>query len=297
MKFSPKRILCAVDFSDLSALALKYAAAAAHNYGATLTVLHAERFELPPYFTRANSRQLLQELAGQKRAARAYLTQYARSVLGAAAGKLVLNARVVERHPVDALLETARHEADLLVLGTHGRGGAQRLLLGSVAESVIRHTPVPVLVARQKQHDFINIQHPDSVPNLRRILCPVNFTAAAHATLEVAASIAERFQAALTVLHVAEPAETVRASDALKQLCAWIPRSRTAQCALEPLVRRGRPADQILRFAAVEKQDLIVLGAQPRSPLRTMFLGTTAEPVLRLSPAPVLFVPPPARNQ
>jgi nucleotide-binding universal stress UspA family protein len=296
MKFAPKQILCAVDFSELSALALKYAAVAARRYGATLTVLHAEHFELPPYFTRADTDRLSKEVAEQKRAARTYLAQYARTVLGSAAAGLALDTRVVERHPVDALLEAARRNLGLMVLGTHGRGGAQRLLLGSVAENVIRQAGVPVLVARQKQHDFIDVNHPNSVPNLKRILCPVNFTAAARAALELAASIAGQFNAQLTVLHVADPKETTRAAAAFIQLCAWIPRSRATHCALEPLVRRGRPAEQILRFAVAEKQDLIVLGARPRSALRAVFLGSTAEPVLRHSPTPVLFVPQPARR-
>jgi nucleotide-binding universal stress UspA family protein len=292
MSFPPRQVLCAVDFSELSALALKYAVVAARSYNATLIALHAERFELPPYFTGADTRRLAAQLSAQKRAARDYLARYVRRVLGPAAANLRIESRVLEKHPVDAIL--SQRDADLIVLGTHGRGGAQRLLLGSVAENVIRQAGAPVFVVRQKEHDFIDVNRPDSAPKLKRILCPVNFTAAARAALEHAVSIAKRFGALLTVLHIAEPKENARASEALEQLCGWIPKSAASQCALEPLVRRGRPAEQIVRFAASEKQDLIVLGAQPRPALQTIFLGTTAEPVLRRSPAPVLFVPRPA---
>jgi nucleotide-binding universal stress UspA family protein len=114
--------------------------------------------------------------------------------------------------------------------------------------------------------------------------------------LELATSIAARFDAQLTVLHVADPKEKTRASAALKQLCSWIPRRPAAQCALEPLVRKGYAAEQILGFAREQPQDLIVLGAQPRPALQTIFLGTTAEPVLHRAPVPVLFVPQPARR-
>ncbi len=291
MSFAPQQVLCAVDFSELSTLALKYAATAARAYDARLLLLHAQRWELPPYFTRAETGRLTAELAAAKRAARRFLADYARKTLGPTAKTLNLELRVVEKHPVDAILD--QRDADLIVLGTHGRGGAKRLWLGSVAENVIRHAAVPVFVARQTQHQFIDARRPGAGPVLRRILCPVNFTAAARAALEVAASIAARFNAQLTVLHVAEPQQQTRASDALEQLCGWIPKARAAQCALEPLVRRGRPADQILRFADAEHADLVVLGAQPRPAVQAIFFGTTAEPVLRRSPAPVLFVPRP----
>jgi len=219
MKFAPRQILCAVDFSKLSSLSLKYAAAFSHNYRATLLVLHAAQFELPPYFTHANYAWLRKQLTAQRRSARSYLLNHIRTVLGKAVNGLRVEVRIVEQHPVDAILETARQQTDLIVLGTHGRGGAQRLLLGSVAENVIRHAPVPVLAVREKQHEFIDVQHPDSTPPLKRILCPVNFTSAARATLEMATALAARFDAQLTVLHVAEPGETARAADALKQLC------------------------------------------------------------------------------
>ena len=73
LSFEPRHLLCPVDFSDLSFLALKYAAVGARDYGAELTVLHAQAFELPRYFVRSESSLLVRELSAAKEGARAYL--------------------------------------------------------------------------------------------------------------------------------------------------------------------------------------------------------------------------------
>ena len=80
--FEPKRILCPMDFSELSDLALKYASVAAREYDATLHVLHAETFELPRYFSRSESDHLIRELATAKTGLRNHLAEHVQKVLG-----------------------------------------------------------------------------------------------------------------------------------------------------------------------------------------------------------------------
>jgi nucleotide-binding universal stress UspA family protein len=288
--FSPRHILCPVDLSEHATLALKYAAAGARAFGATLTVLQAVEVELPPYFTPGQMPQLARQTRLARAAVRKALQAYVRAVLGPAARELAPRLIVAEAHPTDAILDTAEREsADLIVMGTHGRGGARRLLLGSVTENVVRHTRVPVFVARQRQHEFLAPDRPDAMPNLRRILCAVVPGAPARAGLHTAAALAGRFGAELTALYVVEGARSALAP-ARDELCAWLP-SVATRCEVRPEVRRGQAAEQIVAFAGEPRQDLIVLAAHTKPERHGLFHGTTTERVLRQAPAPVLVVP------
>ncbi len=129
--FHPSRILCPVDFSELSDLALKYAAAGAKAFDASLIVFHAHQFELPAYFTRAQIDELTRQHRAQQKQARGFVRIHTREVLGQAADSLRLSFDTADAHPVDTILRAARkHGADLIVMGTHGRGGAQATLAG-----------------------------------------------------------------------------------------------------------------------------------------------------------------------
>ena len=150
--FEPKRILCPLDFSELSDLALKYAALAAREYNATLHVLHAETFELPRYFSRKESDHLIQELATAKTNLQNHLAEYAQKVLGIHSKEIDLKFEVIETHPVGAILDfTKQAGIDLIVMGTRGRSDLQGLLLGSVTHRVLQTAPCPVLVVRHGQ--------------------------------------------------------------------------------------------------------------------------------------------------
>ncbi len=290
--FEPKAILCPLDFSELSDLALKYAAIGARVYAATLVILHAETFELPRYFARGERDRLMQELATARDSVRNDLVQRVGKVLGTTGEGLAERFDVVESPPVDAILESAgRDGIDLIVLGTHGHGGMKRLVLGSVAENVVRHSRVPVFTVRQKEHAFIDVSLADSVPRLNRILCPVNNTDVAKTALEHAVSLAERFGAKLSVLYSIERGESLGRSAAQESFCSWIGEKVRSQCALEPIVRQGDASEQIIAHAREEKMDLIVMGAEHRPFLDATFFGRTTELVLRHAPVPVFLTP------
>jgi nucleotide-binding universal stress UspA family protein len=290
--FHPSRILCPVDFSDLSNLALKYAAAGARAFGSTLVVFHAQRFELPAYFTRSQIADLTRQHRAEQEKAKELLRLHVRRILGAQASQLALKFDLADAHPVDAVLSAAkRHRADLIVMGTHGRGGAKRLWLGSVAENVIRQAGVPVFVARQKQHEFIGAADTRTTAQLAVILCPINFTEAARAGLEHAASLARQFDARLVTACIVEPDDSRDIAEARQQLTSWLSGSGHPQCEVEVLARRGQAAEQIVSLAAKVKADLVVLAAQSHTVLQTWLWGDTTEFVLRHAPAPVLIVP------
>ncbi len=290
--FHPSSILCPVDFSELSDLALKYAAAGAQVFDATLVVFHAARFELPAYFTSAQADALQRQHRDQQKQVKDFLRLHARRVLGKEAGRIRLQFETADAHAVDATLAAARKSrADLIVMGTHGRGGAKRLWLGSVTENLVRQAEVPVFVVRQKQHEFINTSDPQSTPGLATILCPVNFSEASRSALGHAVSLAQQFKARLITPCIIEPGDKLGITAARRELAAWLDETAAGECDAQIMTKRGQAAEQIVSLAAKAKADLVVMGAQRRSSLQTWLSGDTTESVLRHAPAPVLVVP------
>jgi len=138
----PKTIVAAVDFGEASSRAIAAAGVVAAANAATLRVLHAERFEVPPYFTPAQIDRLEDERREATAEITTELTRFAK-----AATTWPTTIVVADGRPLDMILEHSA-DADLLVLGTHGRRGPSRWWLGSVAERVVRAAEVPVLVTR-----------------------------------------------------------------------------------------------------------------------------------------------------
>ncbi len=289
--FHPSLILCPVDFSELSDLALKYGAAGARAFEAALVIFHAQRFLLPPYFTSSQVAELTRQRRGERARATEFLRLYAKKILGSAAEGLRIKYDLEDAHPVDAILDAVRrHRAELLVMGTHGRGGAKRLWLGSVLENVIRQAGVPVFAVRQKQHEFIDAANPQKTPELKTILCPVSGSKVGRIGLEKAAALARQFNSRLVAVCIAEPDQDGVSPQKQEELASWLRRIEGADCALEIRRGRGEPGKQIVDLASKLKTDLVVLGAQPRSALHSYVWGDTTEYVLRHAPVPVLVV-------
>jgi nucleotide-binding universal stress UspA family protein len=290
--FHPTNILCPVDFSGLSDLALKYAATGARAFGAMLVVFHAQRFMLPPYFTSSQIAELKRQRQGEKGRAKEFLLLHVKKVLGSSAVAVRIKIDLEDAHPVDAILAAAaRHKSELIVMGTHGRGGAKRLWLGSVVENVLRQAGIPVFAARQKQHGFIDTSNPQKMPELQTILCPVNFSGAARTSLEHAASLAKQFNSRLIAACIAEPGDSQGASHLKEGLTSWLQQSGVARCDVEIRTGKGQAGKEIVALASKTRADLVVLGAQTPRGMHSWFWGDTTEFVLRQAPVPVLIVP------
>jgi len=193
--------------------------------------------------------------------------------------------------------------ADLLVLGTHGRSGFQRLFLGSVTEKVIRKTTCPTLVVPPRAPDV-----PAGSPiQFRRILCAVDFSESSLDALAHAINMAEEANAQLTVLHVVEfplmlnveptmPAvdlsrlREAAASDGRRKLEELIPEEARTYCTVDTAVVEGRAYREILRQATERQSDLIVMGVHGRGALDLLVFGSTTHHVIRASACPVLIV-------
>jgi nucleotide-binding universal stress UspA family protein len=272
----PRHLLCPVDLSELSAEALRFASVIAQGTGARLAVLYAESAPAPPYFTESQIEALRRQFAESFAQAEQSVRQFVQATLGErGAGAAV---QVVEALPVEGILAAAAAlGADWIVMGTHGRSGVNRWMLGSVAERVLRASPVPVLTVRGGR---------PAPETIRRLLCPVNDSSVARLSLELAVKLASAFDAELTVLHVDEEG----GRDAIQDLCAWVPQEKRERCAIRELTRRGEAARQILEVAAESACDLLVVGARHRLFFDSTVIGTTTVRVVRHAPCPVLTV-------
>jgi nucleotide-binding universal stress UspA family protein len=149
-----KKILVATDFGEASGAALEYGRDLARSYGATLHVLHVAESLFARYVDDGAVAYLPEVQSGVENAARkrmdGLVTDEDRTMLHAK--PVVLTALGT----AEAIVEYAKtHTIDIIVMGTHGRRALAHLLMGSVAERVVRMAPCPVLTVRHPEHEFL----------------------------------------------------------------------------------------------------------------------------------------------
>ncbi|MEF8787172.1 MAG: universal stress protein [Haloarculaceae archaeon] len=205
---------------------------------------------------------------------------------------------VEEGMPSEAILEYVQdNDIDLVVMGTHGRTGVRRFVLGSVTEHVLRESPVPVLATGAA----------DEEPTLpyRNVLVPTDGSDCATAAVDHALSIASVCDATLHALNVIDESVIVGSPggvlpanylDSLEQMGeeatdALAERAREQGVDVETAVERGRPGDGIRVYASDHDVDLVVMGTHGRSGMERFLLGSTTEQVIRTGTCPVLAVP------
>ena len=125
------------------------------------------------------------------------------------------------------------------MVGTHGRSGVNRLMMGSVAERILRESTVPVLTVRGDS------LAPGEALRLRHVLCAVDNSGASRRALAWVARIARCFESRVTLLHVRQK----NAANPIDDLAEWMPAGMTRECAIECVVRQGEPADEIVALA------------------------------------------------
>jgi nucleotide-binding universal stress UspA family protein len=219
----------------------------------------------------------------------------------AQAAGLEVDAEVRGGSAAHEILEAARHGMDLIVIGTHGRGGIEHLLLGSVAEKVLRKAQCPVMVVP-------GAAHPEQGILFSRILCPTDGSAAADAAVAFAVSLARETDGVIHLLRVVEPLAVVTEFDALEAPAhdrqeEALARS-TLQHAVSPEVRQwcrvreeiafGKASERILAVAAAQAADVVVMGVRGRNALDVFTFGSTTNDVVRRVGCPVLVVHPQA---
>jgi nucleotide-binding universal stress UspA family protein len=299
-----QRILCPTDFSDFARRAFDHAVALAKWYESTVTLLHV--CTVGPVVAYAPGGGILPSAVLTPADRETLLTSMKQLAEGAGGTGVPIEFEVAEGQAASEILSRAHAmAADLLVLGTHGRSGFERLVLGSVAEKVLRKAECPVLTVPRLAPDV----DPATPVLFKHIVCGVDFSECSMHALEFAMSTAQEGDAHLTVIHVIElppdiPREvhenllpgprSLREYIALaeeerqRRLNDAIPETVRAYCRVETVLSTGKPYREILRVAAEKKADLVVVGLHGRDPVDRLLFGSTAQHLVRQASCPVL---------
>ncbi|MGC1615623.1 MAG: universal stress protein [Candidatus Acidiferrum sp.] len=285
-----KNILFLTDFSESSATAIPFATGIARAYG---SVVHALHVLLPSAYTYMTPDVAGTLLDDQEDRARAEMQRVESELVGLPRETIIERGSAV--WPVLSQVLKER-EVDLIVLGTHGRTGAQKLLLGSSAEEVFRRARVPVLTIGPAVKTGAH-----SGGKFRCVLFATDFNAVSVVAAPYAISLAQENQARLILLHVLptpKPGKAARpvepsVAEAMHQLELLVPQDAELWCRLEPTVSHGEPGREILATADRYGADLIVLGVRGMDTLTgvaTRLERAIAYDVVAHAPCPVLTV-------
>lgn len=257
-----ENILFATDFSDAAAQAVPYVKHIAKHYQSNIVALHVRPPLVNP-MTQLSTWPIDVEAVRNMDAD--FRKELNRAFAGCRAEIVIQEGEVVPA--VEAAIDT--HHVDLLVMGTRGRTGLGKLLMGSIAEDIFRNVTCPVLTVGP--HALERGRHGE----FREILYATDFSSESGKVAAYALSLAREFQARLVLLHVItepKPGELVVWSDveksAKKVLRSLVPDEAEAWCKAEFFVERGDAAERILDLANLRESDLIVLGTQAETGMR-----------------------------
>ena len=282
-----EKILCPVDFFPASLAAANYATALAAEYGATVHLLHV----VTPMIRTAYeySMNVADMTEAMERASRLEMTKLVTQLQNKYA-KVESEVRSGEAREV--IKQTiARLNPDLVAMGTHGRRGVERWVMGSVTEWTIRHSVAPVLTIASTKRP--------TEGQLRRIMVAIDFSDGTAEAVKYALSIADAHKSQVTLVHVVDPLTLEipdRYRDILvggvdKQLRDLFPSGVRNSRMVETKVKQGVPYRMILELLKTEKTDLLVMNIRGRGMIDRALLGSTAERVVRGAICPVILIP------
>ena len=289
--FRFKRILCPVDFSPASLRAFDLAVQLASMHGGRVHVLHviprivASLLDIPITTSRWTAAQ-------EEKAKHEFpkLTERARKHGISATTEIKIGD--IDIQILKAAKET---KADLLAMGTHGRRGFERWALGSVAERMLRYSPIPVLLTASTGKRA-------APGTIRKILMPTDFSQGVTEAIGYGVEIAVQAGASILLLHVIQdrsaavdwksfPEQTAAIQRKLEQL---IPVRSKLLRATDARVESGEPYRVILKAIKDSKPSLVVLSTHGHGFVHRVLIGSTAERVIRGGAAmcPMLMIPP-----
>lgn len=298
MRVQFKKILCATDFSDFSNHTVNYGVALAKEFGSKLIICHVidlssvaiyGEFQLDPIGQQNriidDAKDQLEKLTGDQ--------------------PVDWEPMITVGKPADEILRAVEEEKiDLVISATRGRSGLKRLILGSVTERLMLTLPCPLLVLRSPGHEFISSA--DHAIKLKKILVGCDFSPDSDQAFNHALSLAQEFEAEL---HLANVIETPAQSTLLKsessaveviqedfrdlirqKLKDMVPEEARNWCTPQTGILEGQPYEELARYAESNDIDMIVMGIRGHSLMKTLFLGSTTDRVVRRAPCPVLSV-------
>jgi nucleotide-binding universal stress UspA family protein len=282
-----KKILFATDFSEASRHAQRYAVALARQFDARLFAVHVES----PIESLMPHGELSPSLLATMRDTRDIQMRRLQDCLQREG---IPSVCMLETGDIKQRINEIIHNysVDLVVLGTHGRQGLDRLILGSTAESVFRSINLPVLTVGPHSDPF-NPRQP-----VGHIVYATDFTKDSEAAASYAVSLAEEFHAGLTVVHVTPEGETfVSDQERMRmyfheKLRKLVPQFVCEWCNVEYVVEEGDTVERVLAVADERRTDLIVLGVHNAISFMSHLPGRTAYQIICLANCPVLTVLP-----
>jgi nucleotide-binding universal stress UspA family protein len=275
-----ERILVPLDGSPAAELILSQIRRILFRKDAEIVLLQA--VENPPLF------------GGSVSSARAQAAANARAYLLGQEDKLTregarVRSLVRDGSPAGTILETAmEEESTLIAMTTHGRTGLSRWVFGSVAETVLRSSPIPLLMTRSFVPDAAGQAQaaPQEELTLRKILVPLEISDLSLEIVPYAAEMARLFEAKVLLFNAC--GKKVACDVPVVELTRAYETLREAGVTAEPLMRQGDPASAILEACRSEGVDLIAMTTHARSGMARVALGSVTEKVLRHSALPML---------
>lgn len=304
--FRDGRILFPTDFSHYALYALKYALAVAKKYNGCLHVAHVLDISL---FSHGTGHGLA--------LTKADLDKVEESMVEHGQSRLEHVCRIAEDAGVKAECHMARGkpapeivklvsslDCGLVVIATHGRTGFDHVVFGSVAEKVVRSSPVPVLSVKHPEHEFVRETEHGVDFDLKRILFPTDFSELSERALPYATSLCREFGASLVLLHANEipvalpefmPDTTVTVApeleDSVKEALERM-KAEVKGIPVESVARTGIAYREIEDVVRNNHIDLVVIPTHGRSGIGHALFGSVTEKVVRLARCPVLTVRP-----
>jgi nucleotide-binding universal stress UspA family protein len=292
------QIICATDFSDFSNRTVNYGIALAKEFDSKLYVCHVidlssvaiyGEFQLDPVGLQdrimQDANEQLEELIGKKQIEWEPLI-----TVGHAADEI---SRLVEEKDID-----------LVITATRGRSGLKRLILGSVTERLMRTLSCPLLVVHSPKKEFVTSD--DQEVKIESILVGCDFSPDSGVAFEYGLSLAQEFQSELHLTHVIEtpvyqelhktesPVEEEIQQEIhsrlLQKLQDMVPEEARNWCKPRTSLLNGHPYEELAKYAEKNEMGMIVLGTRGHGLVKSLFIGSTTDRVVRRAPCPVLSV-------
>ncbi len=281
------KILWATDFSDESEEAFMYAGIFAKTFDAEVIGLHVLPGFSPEHYQSAIVviDELKKRMDHMKNVAAGKFESFQKEK------DVTFKYLIKDGNAAKVIVETAEEEkADLIVIGRKGLSAIERLFIGNVANQVLRHSHIPILVTKKKS----------GKPRFKKILVPTDFSEQEEVERDYAWKLAKEFDADITLLHILElhdyafpPRVLDEMMDAvLKKLKQRKRREKEDIKITEDVTRAIHAPVGIVDYADTHKIDLIVISTCAQSKLERFFLGSTTEKVISYSHMPIFAIPP-----
>ncbi|PCJ49271.1 MAG: hypothetical protein COA73_18825 [Candidatus Hydrogenedentota bacterium] len=295
-----KNVMLSTDFSSCSQHAKRYAYAFAKQPNGILHIAHSVEVTPYPYSLVPEGGAILEETLREIRSAAQ--EQLDADVEEAKVAGVQTKGHLLEGYPPEKIDELALElGCDLLVVGTHGHSGLSHLVHGSTCSKILRSSPAPVLSVKEAEHEFVD---EEGHINIKKVMCPVDFSSLSEEALPAAADICRRFEASLLLFHVVDSRieYPMLMSNTSMPMEAHL--NETSIVLLEKIqaslsdietniqVVMGVPGKEIIRVADEENIDLVIMPTHGRQGLSHVLLGSTAEKVATQAPCPVLTIKP-----